>query len=555
MIARLAPLLAATHAVVWVREAGKLRIAAQTAGWAESTADRKAVEHMIAAAFETSDVVSLAPGTTLDGVTNPTDEHYLIAPVTLHDWTPADGPAVAVIGCTLPAGRAPSSYRGAEQLLTGVSDLAAEYHVRRNLERLTSERDRDRQRAQFAEQVGGDTDLVRTAMAIANEGRRIVPCDRLSVLTVTGSRGRLLAASGTDHVERRSRAARALEQLASIAVRMDEPIDYSDRADQPTDLAPQLDELVSKYVDEFHTRRLLVVPMPQARHATHNAATRGVLVAEQFGGTTPELDRLAVAELARTAAPPLASAIAWHELPLGSFVQSLAWLKMPRTMFRLALGAALLVGIATALLMIQRPLTIDVRGQLLPLERREVFAPRSGIVDSLAAEHGQRVAAGDTIVVLRDPELAAERERLRGEQTTTQRQLEAIRATRSVAGTPSRDPLELYRLSGEEAELSTQLTNLDRQSRLIEQQTAALTVVSPIAGAVTTWQVDERLAPGRPVERGQVLASVADTAGDWMLELMVPDERLDLLRQSTGEQLMVEYRLGSDASAVAYRHR
>ncbi len=306
--------------------------------------------------------------------------------------------------------------------------------------------------------------------------------------------------------------------------------------------------MVSRYVDEFHARRLLVLPMAVPPTANPSSRTRGVLVAEQFGGSPAEVDRLAVAELARTAAPALTTAIAWHELPLGSVLRTLGWLKMPRTLFRLAVVSALAVGVIAALLTIPTPLTIDARGQLLPRERQDVFAPRSSMIDSLSAVHGQRVEAGQTLVVLRDPQLDVEIDRLLGERATTREQLDAVRAVRSSARTPDRDPLEQYRLSGEEEQHKTRLANLDRQLELLAQQESLLSVVAPIAGTVTTWRVDQRLAPGRPVERGQVLVSVADTLGDWIIELSVPDERLDLLREAAGENLLVEYRLGSDAS-------
>ncbi len=213
VIAKLAPLLAASGAVVWLRQQGTLRIVTQTADWAESIDDRPAHERLIAAALDSSEVVLVAPGAAFGGVSNPSDSYYLIAPVTLRDWTDNASGGVAAMALLLPVGRAPSSYQGAEQLIVAVRDLAAEFHVRRELARLSAERGSRDELATFAEQIGGDTDLGRTAMVIANEGRRLLDCDRLSVLGVSGGRGRLLASSGTQHIDRRSRAARALASL------------------------------------------------------------------------------------------------------------------------------------------------------------------------------------------------------------------------------------------------------------------------------------------------------------------------------------------------------
>ncbi len=549
-IAHLATLLAPTHAVVWLRKQGRLQLAAQSAGWAESVNDRPKHEHLVATAMQSDKVVSLPPRGPHASTENPTNEHYLIAPVTLEDWTHDGRGALAAIALLLPAGRAPSSYQGAEQVLAAASDLAAGYHIRQELARLSQERSTNADLARFAEQIDGENDLVRTAMAITNEGRRLLDCDRLSVLASSGRGAKLLASSGTQRIERRSRAARALEQLAAMAVQLDEPIEYADQSDGDASAAPQVEQAVTRYVDEFHARRLVVMPVPSAKNTFQNSKTRGVLVAEQFGVQQRDLSPMAVAELASTAAPAVANAVAWHELPLGSVLRTLGWLRMPRTLFRLSVAALFVGAIAMALLTVPTTLTVDVRGQLVPVERRDVFAPRTAIVDRLAVEHGRLVNKDETLLVLRDPELAAQIEQLRGEQATTRKQLEAVRSTRTTAAAASTDPLELYRLSGEEQQLKTKLENLDQQLSLRESEARSLEVVSPLAGSVTTWQVDERLAPGRPVERGQVLVTVADTAGDWLVELAVPDEKLDLLRDANDEPLVVEYRLGSDASEL-----
>ncbi|MCO6046163.1 efflux RND transporter periplasmic adaptor subunit [Aeoliella sp. ICT_H6.2] len=551
LIGSVAPLLAANHAAVWLREPdGTMRIVAHTSGWAESIADRQNHEALVTHALDAPGVLSLAPGQSLDVASNASSDHLLLAPVTLSDWTAQADAAVAVIELALPAGRAPSSYAGAVELMQAIRAQAAEYHVRRRLAQLSSESSGRDALLSFAEQIGGTPDLGLTAQRIASEGARIARCDRLSVLRASRRSARLLATSGTDRVERRGRAARALERLATIAMKLDEPIYYADSTGEQstTDSLPQVDDVVGRYVDEFHARSLMVLPMPA--DAENQSATRGVLVAEQFSAERGSLDQLLLGELARAAAPAMTSALAWHDLPLGGVLRTLGWLRMPRTLFRLAAACLVMAAVVTALLAIPAPLTVDVRGHLVPSARQEVFAPRSAIVDEVLVAHSDSVDAGATLTRLRDPELGVEIERIRGEQIKVQRQLESVRATRTTADATTRDPLEIYKLSAEEEELKTQRDNLQAELALLETEAESLVVTSPLAGTVTTWQVDERLAEGRPVERGQVLLSVAQTDGDWILELEVPDERLDMLRSAESDQLQVEYRLGSDSSTM-----
>ena len=57
--------------------------------------------------------------------------------------------------------------------------------------------------------------LKETAFTVANEGRRLIGCDRVSVLVRRGTRCRLVAVSGVATVNRRANAVRALERLAT----------------------------------------------------------------------------------------------------------------------------------------------------------------------------------------------------------------------------------------------------------------------------------------------------------------------------------------------------
>jgi hypothetical protein len=80
-------------------------------------------------------------------------------------------------------------------------------------------------------------------------------------------------------------------------------------------------------------------------------------------------------------------------------------------------------------------------------------------------------------------------------------------------------------MEGQRLELQKQLESLDRQLALQKEKQRSLTVTSPTNGQVTTWQVKELLIH-RPVQRGQVLMSVADPTGDWELEIHMAENRM-----------------------------
>jgi hypothetical protein len=65
---------------------------------------------------------------------------------------------------------------------------------------------------------------------------------------------------------------------------------------------------------------------------------------------------------------------------------------------------------------------------------------------------------------------------------------------------------------------------------------------------VLTWDIGHELL-ARPVERGEVLVTVADLSADWQLELDVPDDRIGYVLAAQREikpDLPVRFRLSSE---------
>ena len=203
----------------------------------------------------------------------------------------------------------PATYRGCEQFLTAVCELAADYHAFDELRRLRQDEHHRAELLELGRLVHSKLNLSATAYAVANEGRRVVDCDRLSVLVGRGRRCRLLAASGVSRVERRSGAARRLAQVAELVRRTDEPAFY---ADGECDALPPVAEAIERHVEESHARQIAAIPLrrpadPNAddaalpkseRRRLNRARPQFVLIAEQFDSREGELRRDWLVEVA-----------------------------------------------------------------------------------------------------------------------------------------------------------------------------------------------------------------------------------------------------------------
>ncbi|TWT89880.1 hypothetical protein Mal64_02620 [Pseudobythopirellula maris] len=403
----------------------------------------------------------------------------------------------------------------------------------------------------FASDTGRDTRLTPTAMRIVEGSRRLGHCDRVSLVRTAGAgrltRCELLAVSGASRVERRGQAARRLERLARLCRHDGEPLwldqDHTERGGAEAEIAT---DLLHEHADGSHARQVLAVPIRLAPEPGEELApVLGVLIGERFDGEP--LDKPMLLESAAVCAPALSAAIEYDSLPLLGFSKALRALKRPGGWLRVLLAAVVTAALAAALLLIQADDVVVARGELRPAVRSDLFAPASGLVDRVQVAHGDRVAEGQPLVVLRDPQNDLQLSRLTGELLTAERQLDAIAAARASLDSRRGEPTDSLRLSAEARELGQRLESLREELALYERDRQALTVRSPIAGRVISWRIEQKI-DARPVERGQLLVSVVADDAPWRLELAAPDDRIGRLlaaERESAEPLAVEFRLST----------
>ncbi len=370
-------------------------------------------------------------------------------------------------------------------------------------------------------------DLSQTCYRIANEARRMIGCDRVTVLVPKYSNYQVKSVSGVAVVDRRSNPIRAVECLARAAAILDRQLVM------PSDetLPPQVQVPLDHYLDESGVSSAIMIPLmaptsalgegdESDRSASGNRRIQGILVLENFSGPLLRPSTSSIDTVASEAGIALRNALEHHAvfaLPLWKMIGGL--LSKSRTPIWIAV-------IGTAIALLAAGLTVPVEhhviatGTVEPIARRDLFAAVDGSVQQLHVHDGQQVAQGELLIQLENPELENRAEALAGQIQTTAGRLASIQAVRlsnkDEAGQSSRLVLE-------ERQLESDLANLRSQQEVLKLQLADLAVTSPIDGTVVAWQIDRRLM-GRPVNRGNLLCTVANPDGSWKLRLTVPEQ-------------------------------
>ena len=113
------------------------------------------------------------------------------------------------------------------------------------------------------------------------------------------------------------------------------------------------------------------------------------------------------------------------------------------------------------------------------------------------------------------------------------------------------DPIaEETRRASEVERLKIRLDALKERLSFFEDRQSKQQVVAPLAGVITTPELRRRLLD-RPINRGDLLMSIAQTSGQWQLEMKIPDNRVEFVEaamKESSDPLVVKFRLKSDSS-------
>ena len=295
-----------------------------------------------------------------------------------------------------------NTQKGYLRFLMQMCDLAADFVKSRQLRHFSDRQVLWTQLEDFTRRVHASLDPSLTAYTIANEGRRLIECDRVSVAIRKGRKCRIAAVSGQDLFDKRSNTVRLLGELATKVVDTGDPVWYTGNT---TDMAPQVEDAVEHYVDESHTKMVAVLPLgrPEPSEEEQDPDNPepaeppvGALIIERIEDSRiPDTMLQRVEVVAKHSSIALANATEHQDLflmPLWRTLGRTKWVFRARTLPKTLAITGAVLAVIVAMFVVPWDFTLKCDGTLEPVRRSEIYTRVDGIVKSLAVQarrHGQ----------------------------------------------------------------------------------------------------------------------------------------------------------------------
>jgi hypothetical protein len=429
LLKRLLDALAAPAGVVWMRTAqGHLQLQAQVGfdkvGLDRDEAAKQGHEELLRLAFGQGKPIHLPPRSTVapaaegrPAAGNPTDLMLLLVPVMqgenvlgmLEVWQAANRPVNAVPGFL--------------QYMGVMAELTSRYMRNQRAGQLAGQQQLWTQLEAFARQVHGSLRPVEVAYNVANEGRRLIECDRVSVALRLGGRTTIEAVSGADVVEKRSALIQLQRTLADKVIRWGEKLVFQGTKDDS--LPPPVLAALDAYLAESNSKLLVVQPLKDDRDKDTDRPARSAIVMECF--EPPEEPQQLIARLdvvAKHATTALYNAVEHRRIPFRFIWLPLA--KLQEGLGGKARAAMLLIAVAltffiSLFVLVPYPLKMDATGQLLPVVRGVVYAPEEGMIQDFDVVPNETVSPGRPLGLMYSKTLYDKITTLRTERDTALR--------------------------------------------------------------------------------------------------------------------------------------
>jgi hypothetical protein len=399
----------------------------------------------------------------------------------------------------------------------------------------------------FARLIHSTLSPTEVAYHVANEGRKLIECDRLCV-GVRHARRKVTveAVSGADVVEKASTHVRYMRLLMEAVVEWGEPLVFKGTKD--AGLPPAVADSLDAYLHESQPKLLVVQPIRDDREKDAAKPARSVLLLESFNppeNTDPLVQRMEV--IGKHAASALYNAAEMKRVPLKFLWWPIAKIqegvggKAKFITMSVLLLLAVLIGCMVG---VPYPLRMDATGQLLPEELALIYPPRQGIVeDIMDVQHGKEIGEERPVATLRSRDYQDEINKVQKELETATGTIRDADQSLQALGAGQEYFLERLKLGSDKrnAQVTARAaqTNLDRLLKVFNGVEAspgqfhaltpkfdpAIPRASPPVWTVLSDEQNRKLR-GRTMNPHEELLRVGNLKGKWHVELKIPQRNM-----------------------------
>ncbi|OWK34451.1 efflux RND transporter periplasmic adaptor subunit [Fimbriiglobus ruber] len=541
--------------VVWLRTPqGFLQIACQLnldkVGLDAKRGGRQCHNEILRQVFQATPArpVMVEPQGRLTGVTNTepgsvpaanlTDYYTLFAPIVNQEKQP-----FGLLELFHDPALDPRMYQTFLQYTTQMAGYASQYHQFSNARQSAGLEKVFAQVEAFAKQVHSSLNPTEVAYHVANEGRRLIECDRLCVGVRHGKKVTVEAVSGADVVEKASTHVRRMKNLFDAVLKFGDRLVYKGEKDEglPPDVSHALDE----YLSESQPKLLVVTPVRDDREKDNGRPARSVLLMESFN--PPEKIEPLIQKLdlvTKHAAGALYNAAEMKRVPFGFIWRPLGKIQEGlggKNRFYIALGVAAVAILAAVMVLVPYPLKVEAKGEFLPQVVVQAYAPTEGEVRDFLYKPGDRVKPNAKLISLFSPTFQEKYMKASGELMAAQGKVDGYRTVLAQKSLPANDELNLRR------EIAKESATVESQRAFIKQLTEIYNMVPGKPGEFNAlapridldrsipFQVGDYLVlnsdnrdqlKGRTVKPNEPLMRLGMVDGPWRVELKIPQRNI-----------------------------
>lgn len=398
--------------------------------------------------------------------------------------------------------------------------------------------------AQLLQNIGKSRNEKELAFNFVNDLSTVTNADRVSFVNKSG---RVLAVSGVSNVSSHTSFFRSVSNIARMSVASRGCIEWQ-QADIIADGSRPRRGVV-KAVKEMSSASGFSIPLRS------KSILCGIVVLEYFDEEDDNFieRRELINKTIKFSTPVLSRAVRVNSIPA---ISMLDWffnrlmVRPARSIFSLLLGLLILAACLYALFGVSRPFEISIQGVLQPQKKQSVYAPAESQVEQLHVLEGSYVEVNQILAEVDSMSVAEDLTSVQGELAESQQKLRSIVLSEYSLANDNESENQRNQIASEVERIKIRIATLESRQDFLAKKKDELKIYSPIAGQITTVDPRQRLL-SRPLNRGDLMLTIANVDGPWELELDVPDNRVQYIKRAQaeiddGKLVEVRFRLASD---------